>query len=269
MPKGFCSQQFWRWFVITIVIACWSLVSDGLVLGGELSDRLAAFPDWQSPPKGVVAKGELIYPDWFEGYWTVSSTLKEAMAPLSPDIVTPGFAQNQASIGEPVVFTVRFSDDVMPTPIKGTQGITGIKRPQKQTGIVADRVFNSQSLGNAALGEGVVQSVRLDPNDLSRLTTQFNDGQQLLSESRERVIERNHVDQFISSEMFLQTFRTSSQLYLNQVENTTAYQQVNPNRIEANQITAIYLSPKDPDYFKAKSRPVALYRYELILEHQI
>ena len=31
----------------------------------------------------------------------------------------------------------------------------------------------------------------------------------------------------------------------------------------ADQITAIYLSPQDPDYFKAKDKPVALYRYQL------
>ncbi len=238
------------------------------VCSGELSDRLSSFPDWQNPPRGIVAKGELIYPDWFDGRWTATSTLKDAIAPLAPELVTPGFKQNQESIGEPVVFTVRFSDELMPIPLRRTQGITGIQRPQTQTGIVADRVFNSQSLGDAALGDGYVQSVSLDPNDFSRLITQFQNGQQLMSESRERLIESNDAEQFISSEMFLQTFRTSSQIYLNQVENTTEYRLVNPKRIEANQITAIYLSPKDPNYFLAKSRPVALYRYELILEHQ-
>jgi hypothetical protein len=246
----------------------WNVVANGSVLAGQLSDRLSRFPDWQSPPKGTVAKGELLYPEWFDGRWTATSTLKEAVAPLSPELVTPGFEQNQASIGKPVVFTVRFSDQVMPTPIKGTQGITGFKPHRTTVGIVADRVFNSTSLGNATLGDGYVQSVELDPNDFSRLTTQFKNGQQLVSESRERSIEQNNAEQFITSEMFLQTFRTSSQIYLNQVENTTDYHRVNRDRIDANQITAIYLSPKDPGYFKAKSRPVALYRYELILERQ-
>jgi hypothetical protein len=31
----------------------------------------------------------------------------------------------------------------------------------------------------------------------------------------------------------------------------------------ANQVTAIYLSPQDPDYFAAGGRPVGLYRYRL------
>ncbi|MGJ3251150.1 MAG: DUF6816 family protein [Elainellaceae cyanobacterium] len=31
-------------------------------------------------------------------------------------------------------------------------------------------------------------------------------------------------------------------------------------------MTAIYLSPQDPDYFKANGHPVALYRYRYRLE---
>jgi hypothetical protein len=40
---------------------------------------------------------------------------------------------------------------------------------------------------------------------------------------------------------------------------------VRSQQIEAEQITAIYLSPQDPDYFKAAGHPVALYRYHLQL----
>ncbi|MEL6327067.1 MAG: DUF6816 family protein, partial [Cyanobacteria bacterium J06626_23] len=38
--------------------------------------------------------------------------------------------------------------------------------------------------------------------------------------------------------------------------------------ITADQITAIYLSPRDPDYFKAFNKPVALYRYRLTFEKE-
>ena len=62
-------------------------------------------------------------------------------------------------------------------------------------------------------------------------------------------------------------------IYLNEVETTTAYRVVEggengdsaSKRIEADQVTAIYLSPKDPDYFAAGGHPVALYRYRLEL----
>jgi hypothetical protein len=61
-----------------------------------------------------------------------------------------------------------------------------------------------------------------------------------------------------------QVFRGTPHLYFNTVETTTAYRRLHSS-IEANQVTAIYLSPQDPDYFKAVDRPVALYRYRLQL----
>ncbi|MUL37107.1 hypothetical protein BWI75_12325 [Gloeocapsopsis sp. AAB1 = 1H9] len=52
---------------------------------------------------------------------------------------------------------------------------------------------------------------------------------------------------------------------VNKVESTTAYHYLPQSHfvIEADQGTAVYLSPQDPDYFAATSRPVALYRYRL------
>ena len=75
-------------------------------------------------------------------------------------------------------------------------------------------------------------------------------------------------DRFIATEVTNQYFRRTNQPYFNQVETTTVYHQLpSPDSgIEAWQITAIYLSPQDPDYFKALNQPVALYRYRLQLE---
>ncbi|MFM7907378.1 MAG: DUF6816 family protein, partial [Microcystis sp.] len=50
-----------------------------------------------------------------------------------------------------------------------------------------------------------------------------------------------------------------------EVETTTSYQLLSPNKILGDQVTAIYLSPQSPDYFQAPNRPVALYRYRLEL----
>ncbi|NEO86218.1 MAG: hypothetical protein F6J87_18465, partial [Spirulina sp. SIO3F2] len=55
------------------------------------------------------------------------------------------------------------------------------------------------------------------------------------------------------------------QVYINDVETTTHYHQLTTLQIDAEQITAIYLSPQDPDYFQAGEQPVALYRYQLTL----
>jgi hypothetical protein len=78
-------------------------------------------------------------------------------------------------------------------------------------------------------------------------------------------VEAPAVDQFITTELFQQVFRGTDQPYLNQVETTTDYhrQADSAMPIVADQITAIYLSPKDPNYFKAGETPVALYRYKL------
>jgi hypothetical protein len=63
-----------------------------------------------------------------------------------------------------------------------------------------------------------------------------------------------------------QFFRTQPEIYLNGVETTTVYHQQTGDHITADQFTAVYLSPKDPDYFTAGDRPVALYRYDLRLD---
>ena len=233
-------------------------------MAGPLADRLAQFPDWHAPPDGRVAQGELVYPDWFAGTWQATSTLEEVHSPLAPAVVTPGLESNLRSLHQPVTFTVRFMP-ATETQLTPKQGLLGLRRPAN--GIVADRRFNSRSLAEASLGPGSVQSVTVDPTEINRVITQFEDGSQMVSEGRERAIESNvAVHQFISSEVFQQTYRRASQIYLNQVENTTDYHWDAVNhQIEANQITAIYLSPQDPDYFKARTEPVALYRYQLTL----
>jgi hypothetical protein len=65
-------------------------------------------------------------------------------------------------------------------------------------------------------------------------------------------LETAQPNQFIATELSQQIFRTSSTIYLNTVETTTSYQ-FSPTptpSITATQISAIYLSPKDPDYFR-------------------
>jgi len=58
-------------------------------------------------------------------------------------------------------------------------------------------------------------------------------------------------------------------VYLNLVETTTKYELINPDYIQGKQVTAIYLSPQDPDYFIAFDLPVALYYYTLDLHKKM
>jgi hypothetical protein len=235
---------------------------------GALQVRLEQFPDWRSPPILLPAQGDLYYPDWIEGKWNVTSTLVDLAAPLAPEVVTPGFEANQANLGQPVTFPVRFeAAPVVPQTLPRSPFPVGTVRPTTP-GIVADRVYNGMSLATAILGQNTVQSIQVDPRSPNRQITLFQNGQQLITQISGRGLETASETEFVSSELYQQSFRGKAQIYLNQVENTIAYRLVSGDlpHIEADQVTAIYLSPQDPDYFKAKTQPVALYRYHLQFE---
>ncbi|WP_110985466.1 DUF6816 family protein [Acaryochloris thomasi] len=226
----------------------WADIKGG-VLAGPLADRLDQFPSWKSRPPLKPAQGNLQYPDWFQGEWQVTSTLTALEAPLSPEIVTPGFADQERYLEQPVVFDVRFGSE-----------------DTSDAAIVADQAYNSRSLITAYLGDGSVQNVTVDPKDPTRQVTRLRGDRKLTSVISDRATESSTAE-FITSELFQQIFSSASQIYVNQVENTTDYRltSIEKPQIEADQVTAIYLSPQDPQYFKAGNRPVALYRYHLIL----
>ncbi|MCJ8278380.1 MAG: hypothetical protein MJK14_00100, partial [Rivularia sp. ALOHA_DT_140] len=75
---------------------------------GELSQRLKEFPSWEKLTSVQPAVGDLIYPEWIKGEWEVKSTLIDLVAPLAPDIVTPGFESNRKYLNQPISFQVRF-----------------------------------------------------------------------------------------------------------------------------------------------------------------
>ncbi|HEY9641839.1 MAG TPA: hypothetical protein V6C57_15230, partial [Coleofasciculaceae cyanobacterium] len=127
-------------------------------------------------------------------------------------------------------------------------------------------------------------AVKVDPNNPNRqITLLRGDSAEALFSERQlvsTVIGRSTAaptpDQFITSEVFQQEFRGTPQLYFNEVENTTSYLRQDADSadapaITAEQVTAIYLSPQDPDYFASipngsflgEPQPVALYRYRL------
>lgn len=189
------------------------------------------------------AQGDLIYPDWLAGTWNVTSKLVDLAAPLAPDVVTPGFESNRRNLNVPISFTVRF---VRESSLK----------------LVADRAFNGLNLARAYLGRSVI-AVKVDPTSPNRQITLLRSDRTLISLVTGRATESLPDNKFITTEIFQQLFKGGSQPYFNEVESTTAYQYLSTSAIEADQVTAVYLSPQDPDYFKANSQPVALYRYHL------
>ncbi|QKQ76144.1 DUF6816 family protein [Nostoc sp. TCL240-02] len=244
-------------FCLLLSFLLWS----GEALAGELSERLANFPQWEKLTSVQPASGDLVYPKWMAGSWQVTSTLVDLAAPLAPNIVTPGFEGNRRQLNQPVSFVVRFVED---QPHLARLKIFP-QIDKKSPSLVADRAFNSLNLARAYLGNEAVLSVKVDPDSPNRQITFLRSSRQLVSIVTARATETIPDGKFITTEVFQQLFKGGSRPYLNSVESTTAYHKLltaNP-AIEADQVTAVYLSPQDPDYFKAGSRPVALYRYHL------
>jgi hypothetical protein len=237
------------------------LIGSDQAKAGELSNRLANFPQWEKLTSVKTAKGDLVYPDWMAGTWQVTSTLVDLAAPLAPDIITPGFEGNRLQLNQPITFSVRF--------VKVKPQISGLKiipKIDNQSQIlVADRVFNSLNLSRAYLGNDAILSIKIDPETPNRQITFLRGERQLVSIVTARATENTPDSKFITTEVFQQLFKGGSSPYFNTVESTTAYHQLSTSNpeIEADQVTAVYLSPQDPDYFTAGSRPVALYRYRL------
>ena len=113
-----------------------------------LVDRLNQFPQWQSKPPVQFAQGDLKYPEWMAGTWNATSTLVEQIAPLAPDIITPGFEGNENYLNKAIAFRVRFGKKYYVSPKKLLPAFTS-----SEPAVVADRAFNGKSIGKAYLGD--------------------------------------------------------------------------------------------------------------------
>ncbi|MCU0565815.1 MAG: hypothetical protein MUF49_04390 [Oculatellaceae cyanobacterium Prado106] len=236
---------------------------------GVLIQRLQQFPDWTSLPPTRRARGDLFYPDWFAGLWEVQTTLIDLVAPLAPEVVSPGFESAREGLQQAIAFQVRF----VPEQELRVSRLGFRSSPQ----FVSDRAFNGANLAKATLAKAALTSlgkpaknpilaVKVDPTNPNRQITLLREGRQLVSTVTGRAVEAPNADQFVTTELFEQEFRGAPQVYFNRVENTTAYtrQSGDDPAITADQVTAVYLSPQDSDYFKVGGdRPVALYRYRL------
>ncbi len=253
------------------------------VNAGELNQRLKNFPQWEKLHSVQPAVGDLIYPEWIKGEWLVKSILLDLVAPLAPDIVTPGFESNRQYLNQPVSFKVKFVNQQTLLSVSGKTVPTKNLNPYYRTSlsslkegvpvilnsegkkIIADRAYNGLNLARAILGDDVVKAVKVDPDSPNRQITFLRGERQLVTIVKSRATETTADGRFITTEVFQQLFKGGSRPYLNSVESTTAYRPLftSNQTIEANQVTAVYLSSQDPDYFKAVNKPVALYRYRL------
>ncbi|MEA5451403.1 hypothetical protein VB780_22685 [Leptolyngbya sp. CCNP1308] len=275
MPRSLLTLLRRRLFWLTLLLTVWLLCSgQAQAVGRSLADRIATFPQESRKPTLPAAKGDLVYPDWLRGEWQLTSTLVDLAAPLAPDLVTPGFEGNQAQVGLPVTCPVRFvtAQRSWGGTLGRSQRLIPVAKGAPQT--VADRAFNGLSLARAYLGDATVKVVKVDPHNPNRQVTLLTGNRQLESTVTARAFETAAADEFVTIERFQQVFRGGVAVpYFNEVETTTAYRRaddgsegpVSGHRVLADQVTAVYLSPQDPDFLKAQNRPVALYRYQLEL----
>jgi hypothetical protein len=237
-------------------------------IASTLSEKIAAYPQWGSQIQASQHQGELTYPEWFRGRWAATSTLLEQFAPLAPEIVTPGFENNRQYLNQPVKFTVQFIPNYPTQPTK----FLSLNLPQLKSSlpipkIIADRAFNGLNIATAYLGTANVMSVNIDPQNPTKQITQLTEDRQLETFVTGFDSERPSSDRFLATELSQQIFRTSSTIYLNTVETATSYQlsSTPTPTITATQISAIYLSPQDPAYFRTFGQAVAVYKYQLDL----
>ncbi len=250
--------------LLLVIISCLFLNSlfVPVAWAESLSERVSNYPHWQNLPTLSHYKGEINYPDWFIGTWQVKSVLTEQIAPFAPDIVTPGFEGNRRYLNQPVAFKVRFHNKtVIPDynwSIPSLFNTSSI--------IIADRRYNAKEITRAYLGESGILEIKLVSKPTPKLISLFPEQRRLISTVigyDQKLLENDH---FLTTELTNQQFEKNTVRYLNQVETTTDYYQISPSEIEAQQMTAIYLSPQDPNYFSAQNQPIALYRYHLSLE---
>ena len=249
-------QRILTIFLVFIILFAFS----GSAVAATIRERIQQFPQWSGKPSVQFAKGDLEYPEWMEGTWNVKSTLIEKIAPLAPDIVSPGFEDNDDYLNKAIAFQVRFGKEY-DTSSPGLFSLFKSSQPM----VVADRAFNGKKIAEAYLGEDNVYRVKIDPDNPNQQITFLRGERKLVSKITGRASEIPSDREFMATEVTQQLFRSPERLYLNEVETTSDYHLLDSENISAEQITAIYLSPQDPDYFSAGDRPIALYRYRLTM----
>jgi hypothetical protein len=261
----------YKLLIICFVILLNLVINVSNVEAETLAERIEKYPHWTKQINLPSPDQDLIYPQWFEGKWTVTSKLVELLAPLSPDFISPGFDNNYNYINQNIKFQVKFVPSLSFAEINSFT--PSLINKKQSSVIIADRQFNSLQITNAYLTYQLEDNnklikqiqVSINPNNSTEQITKFSEENELISTVIGRKQETLSERIFLTSELTRQLFRRPLNIYANLVETTTQYRFISHQKIQADQFTAIYLSPMDPDYFKAKNKPVALYHYNLNL----
>ncbi|WP_269612050.1 DUF6816 family protein [Prochlorococcus marinus] len=153
----------------------------------KLSERKLIWPDWRFPSsiKRPRLKDDLIYPDWFEGVWDVTS-----------QIVSDQYQ-------EPIIHSAKF--------IHNTFG-----------NLIADREYNTQSYALSSKTGGFL-SVKNDPKSPNRQFAKLTEDRYLETKIIGRRQEEIDNNIFITDELILQILHTPELSRVSQVETLTEF----------------------------------------------
>ncbi|AGY60635.1 DUF6816 family protein [Gloeobacter kilaueensis] len=208
-----------------------------------LAERLRSFPAVGEPLPLPAAQGALVYPAWFEGTWQVRTTLVDLAAPLGKKVIdSQAFAASRQLRGKPITFLARFVR---------SGGL-----------VVADLAFNDRSIAEAYFGRRNVLGVEVRPQDPNRQVLRLRGNQRGELLTLRRQIDKPTPDRFDVGEYYQQIFTGSRVPSLRGIETVTLYSRTRTG-IGAEQMTAVYLDPREPAYFEAGGRAVSAYRYRL------
>ena len=183
----------------------------------KLYERKSIWPDWRLPSsiKRPGLKDDLIYPDWFEGVWDVTSETESD--------------QNQ----EPIVHSAKF--------IHNTSG-----------DLIADREYNTKSYALSTKTGGFL-SVKNDPKSPNRQFAKLTEDRYLETKIIGRLQEKIDNNIFITDELILQILHTPEFSRVSQVETLTEFKKCGSNqnteinlsdlKICGEQFQAIYNQP--------------------------
>ncbi len=153
----------------------------------KLYERKSIWPDWRLPSsiKRPGLKDDLIYPDWFEGVWDVTSEIESD--------------QNQ----EPIIHSAKF--------ILNTSG-----------DLIADREYNTKSYALSTKTGGFL-SVKNDPKSPNRQFAKLTEDRYLETKIIGRLQENIDNNIFITDELILQILHTPEFSRVSQVETLTEF----------------------------------------------
>ena len=160
----------------------------------KLAERKLIWPDWHFPSsmRRPGFKDDLIYPDWFEGEWDVTSEIESD--------------KNK----EHIIHSAKF--------IKNTLG-----------DLVADREYNTMSYVMSTKNSGFL-SVKNDPKSPNRQFAKLTEDRYLETKIIGRIQETINKNIFITDELTLQILHTPELSRVSQVETLTEFKKCGSNQ---------------------------------------